>query len=96
VVELVEGGVDEWADQRVVGTTQQENGGVRSLGECFEEVDAEDFGSDRVVCPILFDERDEEGAGLFGSTESEGIQGAGISAGLGGGGGSENEDVISF
>ena len=41
----------------------------------------------------LFDEGDEEGAGLFGGGEAEGVEGLGVGVGLGGGGGGEDEDV---
>ena len=92
MVELGEGALDERLEQRVVGAAEEEGLGVGGFGEGFVEVDAEDFGGDGVVDPALFDQRDEEGAGLFGGGEAEGVEGVGVGVGLDGGGGGEDED----
>ncbi len=93
MVEVVEGGFDEWFQKRVVGAAQQEGGGSRGFGQGFEEVDAEDFGGDGMVDPAFFYEGDEEGAGLFGGGEAEGVEGCKVGVRLDGGGGGEDEDV---
>ena len=78
-----EGAVDGLFDERVVGAAEQKGLGGGGSGEGFGEVDAEDFVGDGVVGPAFFDERDEQGAGLFGGFEAEGVAGRGCRRGIG-------------
>ena len=64
-----------------MGAAEQESLGVGGFGEGFVEIDAEDFGGDVVVDPAFFDQRDEQGAGLFGGREAEGVEGLGVGVG---------------
>ena len=61
-----------------MGATEQQGGGIGSLGEGFEQIDVQDFEGDGglrgFVEPAFFDERDEEGAGFFGGSETEGVE----------------------
>ena len=47
-----------------------------------------------MVDPAFFYQGDEEGAGLFVGCEAEGVEGVGVSVGLDGGLGGEDEDVV--
>jgi hypothetical protein len=84
-----DGGFDEW----VVSAAEEEGLGSGGGGKGFGEVDLEDFVGDGVVDPAFFDQRDEEGAGLFVGFEAEGFEGVGVGAGLDGCGGGEDEDL---
>ncbi len=94
VVEVVQGGFDEGFQEGVVGAAQQEGVGAGGFGEGFEEVDAEDFGGDRVVDPAFFYQGDEEGAGLFGGWQVEGGEGLMVGVGLDCGCGGQDQDVV--
>ncbi len=65
------------------------------MGECFGQVDFEDFVGDGVVDPAFFDKGNEEGAGFFGGFEVEGVEGVGVGVGLDGGGGGEDQYLDS-
>ncbi len=64
-----DGGFDDLAEQRVVSAAEHDRVGVESgfgsLLMQFREIDSDDFGGDGMVDPALFDQRDQQGAGLF-------------------------------
>ena len=63
------------------------------LGEGFGEIDAGDLGGDGMVDPAFLDERNEQGAGLFGDSKTKRMKGLGVGLCLDSGGGGEDEDV---
>ncbi len=92
VVEVGEGLLKDAGEEGVVGAAEKEGGEGRVLGEGFGEVDAGDIAGDGVVDPALFDQGDEEGAGLFDGVEAKVLEGVEVGVGLDGGGGGEDED----
>ena len=93
VADGCEGAVDGGFEKRVVGAAEKEGLCVGGFGQRFGQVDFEDFVGDRVIDPAFFNQRDEEGAGLFVGSEAESVEGTGVGVGLDGGCGSEDEDV---
>ena len=90
--ELAEGFGDERGDEGVVSAAEDDDCGVAD-GEGFGEVDAEDFASDGVIDPAFFNQRDEEGAGLFGGVEAMEVAEVAVGVGLDGGGCGEDESL---
>ncbi len=90
-------GLDERAEQGVVGAAEDERVGLEALGggggEQFVEIDADDLGGDGVAGPAFFDEGDEQGAGLFKRAKAAGLAGSGVGVALHGGVGGDDEHV---
>ena len=78
VTHVAKRGLDEGLEKRIVGATEQQDRGIGSLGEGFEEIDVQHLERDGdlrgIDEPAFFDERDEEGAGLFGGSETERVE----------------------
>jgi hypothetical protein len=77
-----------------VSAAEQKSLGSGSGGEGLGEVDFQDFVSDRVIDPTLFDEGDEERTGFFACRQAKGVEGAGVGMRLDRGVGGEDEDVV--
>ncbi len=58
------------------------------------KIDAGDLFGDGMVDPALFDERDEQGAGLLEGAQAVGGAGAGVGVALHGGFGGEDEHAV--
>jgi hypothetical protein len=90
----VEGAADGGFEKWVMGAAEEESFGFGCSGQGFGEVDFQDFVGDGVVDPALFDQRDQEGAGFFVGLEAKGVKSVGVGAGLDGGGGGQDKDVV--
>jgi hypothetical protein len=57
------------------------------------EIDADDFGGDRVVGPAFFDEGNEQRAGFLKGAEAQGAAGGGVGVAVHGGVGGDDQHV---